>query len=564
MSFSDDYFILNGLLEFVSTFKRGDTLDWLKNKTQWFDSFYRNIFVILFVIINIVFLIHTTNYLFGNHDFDYVMHGVGLSLWNGRYTNALPLKICGGYLSPVLNNLLSILAMITSAMLICAYWGLPKRKRYWLSACLLPMLLPYVVTWFYYSYETFSHTLLPGIAVGALWLVRDKMNLERLVISVGLIWFTLGIYPSILSIFVLIICAQLIIDILNKDLKEIFHRNVRFFIVLLGGGVLFKITLLVLKVTGKLSPSLYNLSVPTAPELVKKLIPELILGIKQFFHNTPYISIPLKMLIFLTVVVAIFLTLVHIDRTKFVSKLQNFGRFIFLLFLWCGMFFACMIPDYLSQDDFAFVVRTAYFGLPFLALICFTLICRLGNKQIINFSIIVIIIILWCSAVSDFEIQKNWKIGFENEILAYSRVLSMIEQNPDVSKLEPAINYLQVGSLPSKRKAFCRPPVTDGIASLELHSFEFNPDWSPRAGVVFDYLGNSLKWKYRGSFRVDLETISQKIDLTSTGFMNFLKQAKAYPAPSEQCLYVDIKNNSLVVVLNEKALEELKVNLGIN
>ena len=543
---------------FLNTFKHGDTLEWFKNKTKWFDSFYRIIFIFIVIIVNIVFLIHTTNFLFGNHDFDYVRNGVAISMWNGRYTNALPLKICGGYLSPVLNNLLSFFAMAVSSMLMCAYYNLPKKKHYWLSACLLPMLLPYVMTWFYYSYETFSHTMLPGLAVGALWLVRDKMNIERYIISVGLIWFVLGIYPSVLSIFALLICGQLIIDILNNDKLMILYRNIRFFVILISGCILFKITLFILRITGKMSQSLYNLSMPSCFELIKKIIPEIMMGFKQFIHETPYIPVSLKLLIFLIIFISIILTFIYAFKISFESILQRCFCIIFLVVVWCGMFFACMIPDFLSKDDFAFVIRTAYFGVPFLALISLILIYQFGNKIIINICFMISIIILWCSVVSDFEIQKNWKIGFQNEVLAYSRVLSMIEQNPQVSNLKSPINYFQIGSLPSGRRAFCRPQITDGIDSLELHSFVFNPDWSPRAGGIFDYLGANFKWEYRGSFRVDLEEISKKLDLTSPVFLDFLKYAKAYPAPPEQCLFVDYKSNSLVVVLDKDVLNDLK------
>ena len=139
----------------------------------------------------------------------------------------------------------------------------------------------------------------------------------------------------------------------------------------------------------------------------------------------------------------------------------------------------------------------------------------------------------------------------------------MMEQSPEVSSLKSPINYLQVGALPSGRIQFCRPEINDGKDSFEFHSFEFNPDWNPRAGVIFEYLGTHFKFNYRGSFRVNRKEIESFFDMKSPRFLEFLKGARAYPAPPEQCLFVDPESNSLVIVLNETVLKTLKEECGI-
>lgn len=550
--------------------KHGTTFEWMKYQFRWFDAFYRQVFLTIFLITNTVFLIYSANYLFGNHDYDAVKHGISLTtwLWYGRYSNALPLLITGGYLSPVINSILSIAAMSASSILICALFQVPKRKKYWIPACLIPMLLPYVVTWFYYSYETFSHTLLPVLAVGAIALVRNKFNLERFILSSGLIWFCLGVYPSVLAFLLLCIGGLFLFDLINREtLRTFCLRYAAVFFVVATSGIVFKGTILVLRASGKMSSTIYSLAMPSSPELVRKFLPELLLSFKQFFHDTPYIPASLKLVLLAIIFTAVILTAIQVVTTKNdlppeqCSRDTPFKKAIrlFLLFMvWIGMFFATMIPDYLSQVEYPYVVRTAYFGVPFLTLIAATFIFRLGKKPLINIATILIVFILWCSSISDLDIQKNWKIGFQNEILAYSRVLAMMEQNPDVCALKSPVNYLQVGSLPSGRIPFCRPKINDGKSSFELHSFEFNPDWSPRAGIVYDYLGSKFKWNYRGSFRVDSQEISTFFDLKSPRWLAFLENACAYPAPPEQCLFVDPDSNSVVIVLNEEVLEQLK------
>ncbi len=419
------------------------------------------------------------------------------------------------------------------------------------------------MTWFYYSYETFSHTMLPILTIGALWIVRDKISLERAAISIFLVWFSLGVYPSILSTSFLVIGTQIICDLTeNKKVRDIFFRCLRFAGAILPGCIFFKVTVGLLRALGKTTPDIYSLSMPTPIELARKTIPELIISVKQFFYPTPYIPVSLKLLLLGIIVLAIVLTAWKAFRESD-TIMEKATRSAVVIAVWGGMFFATMLPDYLSTDNFAFVIRTGYFGMPFLTLIGLIFIFRIGNKPLTNAALCLTWLILWCSAISDLEIQKNWKIGFQNEVLQYSRVLAMMEQSPEVFSLKQPINYIQVGSLPSGRTQFCRPKIEDGIDSFELHSFEFNPDWSPRAGVILEYLGTHFKFNHRCSFRVDEKEIESFFDMKSPRFLGFLKGARAYPAPPEQCSFVDPESNSLVIVLNETVLKSLKEKNGI-
>ncbi len=575
--------ILNGFQTYKKiaclfrSLKHGTTFEWLKYQFQWFDTFYRQVFLTIFLITNTVFLIYTTNYLFGNHDYGAVKKGISLTtwLWYGRYSNAFPLLLTtGGYLSPVINSILSIAAMSAASMLICAIYHVPKRKKYWIPACLIPMLLPYVVTWFYYSYETFSHTLLPVLAVGAIMLVRNKFNVERFAISSFLIWFCLGVYPSFLAFLFLCLGGLFIFDLINREtVRTFFLRYTAVFFVVVTSGIVFQGTIYILRASGKMSTTIKSLAMPSSSELVRKFLPELLLSFKQFFHNTPYIPASLKLVLLAVIFTAVILTAIQVVTTKKRSSgeqsfqdtlLKKAFRLFLLLMVWLGMFFATMIPDYLSQVEYPYVIRLAYFGVPFLTQIAAAFIFYLGKRPVINAATILIVVVLWCSSISDLDIQKNWKIGFQNEILAYSHILAMMEQNPEVYALKSPINYLQVGALPSRRIPFCRTKINDGIASSEFHSFEFNPDWSPRAGIVYKYLGSEIQWNFRGSFRVDSEGISEFFDMNSPRWLAFLRKAHAYPAPPEQCLFVDPDSNSVVVVLNEEVLEQLKIDSGID
>ena len=559
--FFTDWSITAGFLAFLKTFLTGKTLEWLEERIRRIDPFFKQVFLWIFLTSNAVYLIHTCNILFGNHDFSPLKYGVNIVLWSGRYANSLPLQILtGGNLTPVLNNLLSLAAMTAASMLLCAFFRLPKLKRYWIPAGLLPILLPYASAWFYYAYETVSHSFMPVLAILSIQILREKFTLERVMLSVLLILLALGIYASILSFFGVILLGLFIQDMINgMTFRAFLQRCLKLGFVLLSGGITFKLILFVLKITGKLSPDLYSLDMPTPAQLIRQIVPETILGIRQFFHHTPYIPVPLKLLMLAIIVIGMAATL----SVKTGSPVrETIARKILILFFWFGLFFVIMIPDFLTNVNYAFVVRTAYFGTPFLVAVSLMFVFRYANGVSANFAWFIAFLLLWCSIVSDLEIQKNWKIGFQNELLAYSRVLSMIEQDSRVAELKKPFNYFQVGALPSGRQPFCRPKITDGEDSLEFHSFEFNPDWSPRAGIIFNYLDSGFQTAKSGSFRVDMEMIESCLNLHSPEFQAFIKQAHPYPAPSSQCLFVDTSSNSIVVVLNQTVLDEFRTQYG--
>ncbi len=545
---------------FFKSFFTGDLLAWFRNRFRAIDPFLIKVFCILFATANLVFIIHTTHYLFGNHDYSYVVEGVkpGATFWHGRYTNCLPIQLFGGHLVPVLNNLLSIAAMAISAMLCCGLFRLPRRFGYWLGASLPVMLFPYVMSWFFYAYETLSHMILPGLIAGAFLLVRDRFSLIRLGAASILIWFTLGVYPAAISTAGIFFCGLLLLDTLEGKFpdRQTVWAGVRAIIAILAGGCAFKLTILALKLTGKLSPAIYSLETPPASELPQKLIPTLFKGFEQFFHPHALVPCSLLMLMLVLVIGGILTTFIRPIQ----DRLPGITWKIFLVAAaWGGMFFASMLPDFLTaMADMTYVVRTGYFGLPFLTLTAFLLLLRFGAPILKNAGLIAAGLIIWCSAISDLEIQKNWKLGFEHEMLAYSRVLAMMEQSPEYHKLKSPINYLQMGSLPSERARFAPDAPDDGKESMELHDFTFNPDWSPRAGVPFSFLSSSVKWKNSLSFRENLEQIEALFDLNSHRFLEFLKTAKAYPAPSELCMFVDLDSNSVVLVLDESILETIR------
>ena len=79
----------------------------ITQKWQAISPISKKSFLWIFLITNIVFLFHTVQYMWGNHDWGLIKWGITVSqdLWAGRFTSGLVQQFLGGDLIPIANNL---------------------------------------------------------------------------------------------------------------------------------------------------------------------------------------------------------------------------------------------------------------------------------------------------------------------------------------------------------------------------------------------------------------------------------------------------------------------------
>ena len=73
------------------------------------DRRYIRAFWIAFALVNLAFLFYTVNFMFGDHDWKYLKHGIslGAGLFEGRFSQFVPVTLLSrGEILPVINNAL--------------------------------------------------------------------------------------------------------------------------------------------------------------------------------------------------------------------------------------------------------------------------------------------------------------------------------------------------------------------------------------------------------------------------------------------------------------------------
>ena len=125
-------------------------INWYKNIPQYM----KKSFIISFILINVAFLFHTTNFMFGDHDWLYVR---GQTYWKEGTFEGRPLHfvlqsiLFSGQILPLLNNLFSFAFLAISSIMLAKYWKVKASTfNYTLFATFIAVI-PYTLVWLYYA-----------------------------------------------------------------------------------------------------------------------------------------------------------------------------------------------------------------------------------------------------------------------------------------------------------------------------------------------------------------------------------------------------------------------------
>ena len=126
-----------------------------------------------FLLINLAFLFHTINFMFGDHDWNYVKQATS---WKEGAFEGRPLHfvlqsvLFSGQILPILNNLFSFFAMSLSSIMLARYLKIPLTTfNYTLFATFIGVM-PYTLVWLFYAKDALINLTIPLIIMSSLWL----------------------------------------------------------------------------------------------------------------------------------------------------------------------------------------------------------------------------------------------------------------------------------------------------------------------------------------------------------------------------------------------------------
>lgn len=392
--------------------------------------------LIAFSALNLVFLPYQVDFFIGNHDWDWVKGTSQILQWNtglfeGRYAKfILNTLLFGGQILPLVNTLTAFALLALGVAWLSRYWQI-KGGVAGLSVILLPVLMPFILGWLYFSINIIGNFAAVALGTGGL-LLAEKSGIKAKSGAVVCFIAALGVYPSVIELLVVCACCRYILKPSAK-IKEI---GVTFGCV--GVSVLiFKGILVALSLNGYLYEAHYNLQTVSIREFLARL-PEVInLCCRQLLITIPFMESGLKNTGAVLVIGAVWLSC----RQNGLKSLLLWGMAIGATGLSAGLS--------VNMEEVAFMPRVNFYGLNFLY--AGAAAVWLTSKKIWrNGGLLLGGIMLWLAVNSDFAAQKAWILGARAEKLLVERISSRIEEKTTIRPLTP----IMAGELSLRRRYY--------------------------------------------------------------------------------------------------------------
>ena len=134
---------------------------------------------ISFIIVNLAFLYHTFNFMWGNHDVKFIKERLYIDsgLFEGRFTQFIPHTfLTEGQILPIINNLIGFLFLTLGLWLLAKYWNIPKTRLNYILFITFFSTQPYTLSWLYFTFITISCLLWVFIGILGLYISATIYN----------------------------------------------------------------------------------------------------------------------------------------------------------------------------------------------------------------------------------------------------------------------------------------------------------------------------------------------------------------------------------------------------
>ncbi len=470
-----------------------DLVNALQQWCQKADKPFWTAFFTAFIVLNLIFLYHGAQFLFGDHDWRYLKEGItlGAGLFEARFTQFIPINILSrGEIYPIINNLLGFAGFSLGTALLARYWNLPHHKKQYALFALFCAITPYILSFMYFAFLIVPVLGWNAFIIGSLVISEkeEKFSFSRTFSAIVLIIMALGGYPPVINLIAVVISIKLLSNALHLSpktgLKDFVIEQFKLYkwtlLNIILGIIGYKLCLFGLEQTGAVNTSYYNLQTTPIAEWGNKFILVSQDVLRQFIVTLPFITTGYKTLTALLVILGLCLIIKKLtDKTT--STSQKF--FISALTIIC--LYAPLVTLFISTSlaETEFSPRIDFFGLMYLYAGFFAILQNTPHtpqffKNIGNLLGIMIII---TSMHNLFEAEKVWKLGFDAEMKLYRRSAAKIMSSPIFSLNQ---KYIMIqGGIPSYRPRYYHENYE--ISSADLLDISYVP--TQNSGVMWNY-----------------------------------------------------------------------------
>lgn len=480
--------------------------------------------LIAFSALNLVFLPYQLDFFIGNHDWDWVKGTNQILQWDtglfeGRYAKfILNTLLFGGQILPLVNTLTSFALLALGVVWLNKYWRGGEGVA-GLLIILLPVLMPFILGWLYFSINIIGNFAAVALGTGGL-LLAEKDGVKAKSGAIVCFLAAFGVYPSVIEMLVECICFRYIL----KPPAEI--KEMRGTLGCIGLSVLiFKGILIALSLNGYLYEAHYNLQTVSIREFLSRL-PEVVnLCGRQLLTTIPFMESGLKNTGVILVIGAVWLSCRQ-------NGLKN-------LLLWVMAIGATSLSAGLSvnMEEVAFMPRVNFYGLNFLY-VGAAAVWLTSQKIWRNCGLLLSGTMLWYAVNSDYAAQKAWIFGARAETLLMERISSRIEEKTDVKPLTP----IMAGEISLRRRHY------NG-------QYELSSPYVLAKPFVVRHIPSGMYNFYAAS---PLFTANAQITTLTPVLAEYLR-AEAEVWPTEKSLYVG--DGYAVMILTKEGLRAIQAQL---
>lgn len=387
-------------------------------------------FAAVFLALNLIFLFHGAHFMFGDHDWKYLKHGIslGAGLFEGRFSQFVPVTLLSrGEILPVINNALGFAGFALGVAMLARYWRLPHTKTACVLFALFAALTPYVLSFMYFAFLVIPVLGWNMFVIGSLLISEkeERFSLRRTVSAAVLTTLALGGYPPVINLIAVAFSVRLLFAALFEIpspaaatpgtplplslpavLKTLCRRFRWTAFNLVLGAACCKLCLWALTLTGAVNASYYNLQTTPLAEWGAKFLLVSRDALLQFSATLPFIPAAYKAAAGIVVLAGIAAALLRIFapfRTNAPAALSaasgatvsasvadtaaansdtpdmpysfSAGAKIFVIMLLAAVFYAPLVTLFISTSlaETEFSPRIDFFGLMYLYAAMFAL-----------------------------------------------------------------------------------------------------------------------------------------------------------------------------------------------
>lgn len=506
--------------------------DWAEEAVAFYNAIpkiYRKSFWYLFVFINLAFLFHTINFMWGNQDWAAVRSAVDVNegLPDGRFSAYwLQEIIFDGKILPVINNLMAFAALSLSAVLLGVYWQLPKKSTFFIITGLFMFITPYTLGWLYFAKNTLGNLAIPALVLGALLLSEHRTdNLYKTygcnLIAIALLTIALGTCFAAFNFICVAIFGKIFLKTVFADirLKDAFKRQLQTFANLTAALLIYIFITILL-----------NEAAPVASlsEIVSHLPTTLAGVLTQFTAVMPFTNITYKLLYLTIVLTALFALILKAPNAHAAAR----GLIALPLIL-----LASRLSLLLTAETSSAVMRAEFYGLPLFYALMATTIFKLGGDYLKRFGGVLCVLAIFMGFVRVAYAQKVWKFGFDSEFKLAERIITRLEKLPDFN-VERQYSLIQLGEASLRPRFYIHNENEN--ESNELLNWSYYPEGNAKDAYNFYYQADFLEDD------ADIATAIQNPAIRDY----ILNTARAWPA--KESLFIHDKY--IVIVVDDAGL----------